>query len=229
MSSSLLKRKIKQMNSNLKAKILEKQLDYFKVIFKDLRIKNDSKAIRNVLNHFRSEKNASISIYKVGPRWRFHDFGDPTYSGDVFDLFALVNDLNIETNFKEILLGLANELNIDCSPIDSQDTLFFELGIKPFAEINKHEKNWLIKYKISESTMESLDFHFLKYYIFYSKNKRKKIRINSIDDNIIIAHQFEDCAKIYQPNSQKFKFQFLGIKPPDYFIGLNQIENLLHI
>ena len=64
---------------DLKKAILEQTdggFDIYKSIFPNLQRVSENKC-KPVLNHFRGEKNPSLSISKYKDRWRHYDFADP--------------------------------------------------------------------------------------------------------------------------------------------------------
>ncbi len=219
------------MTSNLKDRILEKDIEYFIKIFPTLKTARKNSKGYLICNTMRGERNPSLSIYQRNGRHYLHDFADPTYRGDVFELYALVNDIkDVKENFYTILLGLAEDLGIaipqshfqkKAFELDGEhDYIIEEKGIEDLTEV---EKDWLKRYNISYETLLEYDMSFLKYFVRYSISRNEPIPFYSNTNNIYLAHKHTTCVKIYNPLSDgKYKFQFLGIKPSDYCIGISK-------
>lgn len=111
-------------------------LDFYEFVIGDLR-KVDSDRCENVLNPFYDDGKPSFSVYYRNEMWRFHDHGDPSYSGNVFLFAAFHYGLDVKRHFGEILRRMYEDLKI--SPLDKAieiDDIIFETGYlllgKPF-------------------------------------------------------------------------------------------------
>lgn len=104
--NSLNLKKMKQIKTLTKSALLEMTLGgwlYIIKIFPNLvKIHNDK--CKPVINHLRGEKNASLSFHKWKGKWYMKDFAQSKYKGDVFDLYAIVNNIDdVKSNFPEII------------------------------------------------------------------------------------------------------------------------------
>jgi len=61
---------------------------FFKHIIPELTISSNGTSCKSVRNPFYNDKNPSLSIYFWNDRWWFKDFGDESYSGDIFEFAA---------------------------------------------------------------------------------------------------------------------------------------------
>ncbi len=212
---------------------------YIIKIFPNL-IKIDENKCQVTLNHLRGEKNPSLSFYKRKDKWHMNDFARSGYSGDVFNLYAIVNGIDdVKGNFPEIIQGIYRDTFNEEPPQTSyknktkkrfeESTLpegkKFEINERSFSELNKYEEAFLEKYNISVNTMRKLDISFISDYTFTSRAK-KVFKITSVEDDIIIAHRFRDSYKVYKPNADNYKHTFLGDFERGYFIGEKQFRRL---
>lgn len=240
--NSLNLKKMKQIKTLTKSALLEMTLGgwlYIIKIFPNL-IKINSDKCKPVINHLRGEKNASLNFHKWKDKWFMKDFAQPKYKGDVFDLYAIVNDIDdVKSNFVEILKGIYRDTfnqepsekigfkNVNKLIEESTlpEDVKYEITERKFSELNKFEKEFLEKYDITIDTMKKLDIIFLSDYTFIAQTG-KTYTINSVEQNIIIGHKFNDCVKIYKPNAREYKHQIIGTYNREYFVEKKQFDGL---
>ncbi len=89
------------------------------LIFYQLKIKGLQKInenrCKNVRSPFRRDRKPSFSVSRnqSNNTWYFKDFGDSSFTGDVFDFAALVYGLSTQENFQEIIEKMWIDLKID--------------------------------------------------------------------------------------------------------------------
>ncbi|HYD91532.1 MAG TPA: hypothetical protein VEA37_08625, partial [Flavobacterium sp.] len=87
--------------------------DFYEHILGELKLA-DSCRCENIRNPFYGDKNPSFSIYydKGKEIWRYHDYGDPMFSGDVFN-FAATYYSTITDKFWQVLEKMYDDLGIE--------------------------------------------------------------------------------------------------------------------
>ncbi|WP_417364259.1 DUF3987 domain-containing protein [Galbibacter sp.] len=226
------------INKLKKSAILELTMGgwlYFISLFTELKhAKINDRRCRNIINHIRGEKNASLSCFYKNDRWMLYDHADPDFKGDVFDIYGLINEI---TEFPKILEGLYREITGEEPPnsykegvsnmeeIKLPEGVEFEIERMDFNNLDKAENEFLKKFQINEESMKEYNSHFLSAYSFTASNG-KQYRITKKPKEVIIAHIFGDSVKIYKPYANEFKYQWLGKKPKDYVYGIENLKVL---
>ena len=185
---------------------------------------------KNLYNPFYKDSKASFSIYfKLNTkRWYFKDYGDPDFSGDVFDFAALHYGLDLKIDFEEILDSMYNDL---LEHKDNVSSLSDNSKLNPSSAIKEHNKkfevskisftesalNYFSQYNIPIEILEENRVCQLEAYRYFDKSN-KEVHIRRKNDELIFAFMGDDFAKIYHPNPKRFIY--MGNKPKDYEFGL---------
>lgn len=140
-------------------------LDFFKFVIPELSI-NGNKC-NNVKNPFYEDTKAGLSIFNKNGQWFFNDFGDATYSGDMFKFAGFYYKINPSTNFHQLLENINNDLHLN---------LINTSSMKEKSKIEKqlyHIKN--TNKKQAEEYLKSRKITISKH--FYQANAYKKYPI----------------------------------------------------
>ncbi|WP_339695872.1 DUF3987 domain-containing protein [uncultured Marixanthomonas sp.] len=208
---------------------------YFISLFPELpNAKINDNRCKNIINHLRGEQNASLSCYHKDDRWILHDHGDPDWSGDVFTIYGLINNV---TEFPKIIEGIYREITGEEPPaLDTRSTsnieevklpegVDFEIEPIDFKSLEKAENDFLEKFHIKIEAMKEYNSKFLSSYSFRAKSG-KQYRIKKKVGEVLIAYEYAESVKIYKPFDKEYKFTWLGDKPKDYVFGLSMLNNL---
>ena len=212
--------------------------EYYKYLFPKLEKINDTKC-KPVINHFRGEKNASLSITKYNSQYRHLDFGDPTYKGNVFDIYATKHGIeDVRGSFYNILKGICKELNIEVKNSknnnfkreleeidDLPEGVEYQIAKRSFEALIDTDNKFLEDNGLSPETLQRYNVSFLNHFRFRAQSG-KCYQNNAINKNVILAHSFDKSVKTYRPNSD-FKHQFLGGMSKGYYVGKEVLEALL--
>jgi len=209
--------------------------DYFTFIYPDLlKARTKNQKCRLIKNHRRGDRNPSLSYYFNNDRWCFRDFGDPDFSGDIFTLYGIINNID---DFPKILEGLRCDFNVEYSrsthstPYSSLEEVnlpqgeTFNIETLAFENLSTAEINFLEKFQITEDAMLEFNSKFLSAYSFIS-SKGKQYRKKKQPDEVIIGHSYRDTVKIYSPYSKKYKYRWLGDKKGSQVYGIQYLRNL---
>ncbi|WP_040252381.1 toprim domain-containing protein [Psychroserpens mesophilus] len=161
------------------------------------------------------QKTPSFNIYKGNNgTWRYKDFATSD-DGDVIDLIMKLKGVN----FKDALKVLSQDFNlVNENPNHSLlEISHFEWGVDYINFWNSYniEKEALIKFDVFPVN-------------FFTRKLKKGLfsKVQSTKDNPIYSYKISnDCYKIYQPFSPKYKFSWLGVKPEGYVFGLDQLPD----
>lgn len=200
----------------------------------DLRM--NGKKFKSTKCPFYEDKKASFSIYRLGDRYRFNDFGDRSINGDCFDfalkwyseilkkpmyfndmLIQLFKDLGLDGKTKtDLIIASNNGLNLPL--IDERQTKNrkFDLFTRDF---DLKDLNFWSQFGVDEQTLNRLNVKALNYYQTFDENLGAFKEFNCK----VLTYAFVglNYAKIYQPSPKRFFW--IGNKPKDYIFG---IENL---
>lgn len=207
----------------MKDKVLKKSefgLLFFKMVIPSLEKISDTQC-KNTFNPFCEDKNPSFSIYLDKDIWKYKDFGNSDYGGDVFDFAAHYFGLNVNSDFS---LVLDNMLEIDYSHVhfDSEST-----------EVNNRRKSFEL-YRVKGDKFRSIELDYfaqfgiskviLKEYNVIPIRGFKAIKKDGTEyevkrrlNQILIAYLFPGGAKVYSPNPKRF--YYVGQKPENYVFG----------
>ncbi len=191
---------------------------------------------KNFRNPFYDDKKASCNIYfdKNSRQYKIKDFGDMQYTGDCFSLVALLKDLDVRTEFGEVLRIIEQEMALHnqrgaVTPLKPKtipiltmpeeiNSAEFEVIVKPFSEF---ELRFWKQYSIGIDTLKK--YHVASVSQFSATNKQgKNYCIMATDKEPIFGYVHKHFTKLYRPQSEQ-RFQFLGQKPDTYIFGLDHL------
>ncbi|WP_373776948.1 AAA family ATPase [Porphyromonas loveana] len=201
---------------------------------------------RNFRSPFYDDRRASCHIYydKKTSSYKFYDHGDTTYSGDCFWFVATLRNLNLKTDFPEVLKIIVQELGlyslydgekygkraalthkcpIVASPkgdtAQSTEERPYSFEIQPFDD---GLLNYWAHYGIHEDTLRLFRVRSLKRYESVSAEGRK-FELCSSPTEPMFAYLGNGYVKIYRPHSPKIRFLYGGRMPATYCFGMEQI------
>lgn len=201
---------------------------------------------RNFRSPFYDDRRASCHIYydRKTSSYKFYDHGDSTYSGDCFWFVAILRNLNLKTDFPEVLkiivqelelyslcddekhgkrVALTNESPIVASPkadtTKNAEERPYSFEIQPFDD---GLLNYWAHYGIHEDTLRRFRVRSLKRYESVSA-EGKKFELYSSPTEPMFAYIGNGYVKIYRPHSPKIRFLYGGRMPATYCFGMEQI------
>lgn len=206
---------LKQSNSGL---------DFFKHIINDLEMK-DEVSCELASNPFYNDTKPSLSIYfnERSQRWMFKDFGDESYSGDVFDFAAHYYGLDSKKDFYSILKSMAKDLKIESEVPSEVAKIINIFGYKAEyknGEGLKEAYEYFKQFGITESVLRQYRVRAVEKCYYLTRSGESKSRIFK-EQELFIAYNDNYFAKIYSPNPKGFFY--IGNKPKDFVFGVNQI------
>ena len=201
---------------------------------------------RNFRSPFYDDRRASCHIYydRKTSSYKFYDHGDTTYSGDCFWFVATLRNLNLKTDFPEVLKVIIQELGLyslyggeeyyrhaaptyknpvisgpktDITKNTEERSYSFE--IQPFDD---GLLNYWGHYGIHEDTLRRFRVRSLKRYESVS-TEGKKFELYGSPTEPIFAYIGNGYVKIYRPHSPKIRFLYGGRMPATYCFGMEQI------
>lgn len=200
---------------------------------------------RNFKSPFYEDTRASCHIYydKKGQCYKYYDHGDTSYSGDCFWFVAALHNLDIKSNFPEVLQLIVDDLHLhlicdqelrlgiqqrlqrkpESPPIrqtlSTQEERPYSFELLPF---DTALLNYWAHYGIYEDTLRLFRVRALTSYESVSaEGKRFELRCTPTEP--IFAYISDDHIKIYRPNSPKLRFLHGGRMPAIYCFGIEQI------
>jgi len=207
-------------------------LTLYRIAVKDkLKLKACGTRSVPVLNPLYGDSNPSLNFY-LGEKggWRHHDFGNPHYSGDVFDFYAEYWQLDIVKDFKLLLNKMWKLFN-------EKDLEPFHVAEKPkkmvdfLKKIELHTKEWTneelsywAQYGVGKDILQANNVYIFRGYTEHFVNGRKRKRRYDYN-NLSFAYKLSDtCIKVYTPNPKGFLYA--GTKPSNYYLGtaLDHVE-----
>lgn len=200
---------------------------------------------KNFLSPFYDDKKPSCHIYfdAKSDCYKFHDYGDPRYSGDCFWFVGEMYNLTSREDFRVILQQIVSDLSL---PIRNED-LFGKVKLTkpihkakpaPLQEENKERKTqpysielipytsrfleYWGKYGINEKTLSK--YSVINLQKFSSINKEgNPFTLTAKNTEPIFGYQGNNFIKVYRPFSTRLKFLYGGSKPSLYCFGLDQL------
>jgi len=170
---------------------------------------------RNIKNPFYNDTKPSFSFYEKGGSILFKDFGEPKYSGNVFDFVGFYYNLNLNTkgNFYELLKRINSDLHLRLFEYKQEDKII------EYKYIDKIVPEYFDQFDIKGDVLKNNNVVEVRW--FKTKNGKK---VFSTLENPVFAYKIDESTfKIYQPLNPQFKFYWIGNKPQDYVFGLNDI------
>lgn len=200
---------------------------------------------RNFKSPFYEDTRASCHIYydKKGQCYKYYDHGNTSYSGDCFWFVAALHNLDIKSNFPEVLQLIVDDLHLhlicDQAPrLDIQQRLQRTPESPPITQTHSTQEerpysfellpfdtallNYWAHYGIYEDTLRLFRVRaFTSYESVSAEGKRFELRCTPTEP--IFAYISDDHIKIYRPNSPKLRFLHGGRMPAVYCFGIEQI------
>ena len=182
---------------------------------------------KNISNPFLPEKQKtpSFNIFDAGANeWRYKDFATDD-SGDCFDLVMKLFNLSFPESLEKINSDLyllldsdtrPNRVRVPSKPVRAN----FSIKDRSFSQ---PELNYWLQYGITEETLQKFNVKaLLEFHTLNKEGQNYTVKSNSV--KFIFAYDNIDWVKIYKPKDEKqFRFQYLGIKAPDFIFGWNQL------
>ncbi len=229
--------KIKKLTKSALLEITLNGWLYFVTLFPELlTAKRNERSCRNIINHFRGERNPSLSCYFKGDRWYLHDHADPDFSGDMFSIYQ---ELNKVTDFKISMKGIYEETFDEEAPqIASESSskvkmekselpegVDYEVEEIDFENLEDEEKTFLESHNLSIEDFKVMNTVFLTSYTMRAQSG-EIWKFYKQEDEVFIGHKFRESVKLYKPYAEEYKFLWLGEKPKDYVYGLPKLKEL---
>lgn len=200
-------------------------LDFYEFVLGDLKMV-DSGRCENVCNPFYDDSKPSFSIFlKNEEMWKYKDYGDPSYYGDVFSFAALHYDMDVKRDFGKLLRNMYSDLGITMlqEEVEVDDSVFDSGYLLPGVAFNDPEgrnkaHDYFKQFGITKEVLRKYHVRAVPYYYFIDKEgELQQWRFKKDELGII----YEDIShiKIYRPGANEFKFQYRGYKPPDFVFG----------
>ena len=205
---------------------------------------------RKFRNPLYKDKRASCNIYldTKSQCYRMKDFGNEAYSGDCFWFAATMLGLDVQSDFKKVLLTIIQDLNLnitmdfktdenrktkslkDIRLVSSTSTnakeelsekkKIFKLYEQPF---RADEIAYWQRYGITDKVLQKYHVKSLFRYETIS-NQGNPFSLTSTKNEPIFCYVMGDFVKIYRPNS-KLRFLYGGDKSKDYIFGFEQLPS----
>lgn len=201
---------------------------------------------KNFRSPFYDDKKPSCHIYydAKSTSYKFHDHGEPSYSGDCFWFVGELYGLDTKRDFLEILKLIIQDLMLPMRVGDDYPLHFSERHIQKKrirSEVVQEEEkidekpykiqaisysqsflNFWGRYGIDENTLKK--HNVINISQFESINSQgEAYTIKATGTEPIYGYKGFDYVKIYRPNSTKLRFLYGGRKPSLYCFGLDQI------
>jgi hypothetical protein len=192
----------------------------------------DLTAGKHISNPFQSEKQKtpSFNLYfsHHSNEWRFKDFA----TGDDGSCFDLVMKLH-NCSFPDALDIINSGMNLCLSSESGQGILtptlhpsskeiFYGSSTLNVRDFTPKELAWWMQYGIKTEILQRFQVNSAEN--FSAKNKEgKPYQVHSSAEYLIFAYVHDSWAKLYKPTDSRFRFQYLGTKPPDFLFGFTQL------
>lgn len=190
-------------------------------------------------NPFRKDIAPSCRLYyiKNNDIWIIKDFGDSSWCGDPFTFASKVLNIDSQTNFRELLSAIDNDLGLyimeeapaDYHPIQKvapkpveNDPLDFKAVYQSF---KISELKYWSKYGITPAILDKYEVKSIRWCKFYPKDNKPYI-YSSCYLEPQYGYTFNDGTgiKVYRPFSSP-RFLYGGKLPKPYMFGYNQLPS----
>ncbi len=195
-------------------------------------------------NPYRTDSNPSCRLkFKEGRdgigKWIMTDYGDSQWHGDCFWLVARISQLDLATDFMEVLRIIDKDLNLFClddrttqshqmmSKVQQSDDFKPGCGMltaKPVYQVMpQNEKDYWMKYGIAEDVLQRYDVKSV-YFCKLTRPDGTSFNIRSTWNYPVFAYRFnnDQGIKFYRPGSS-FRFIYAGKLPNPYIFGWSQL------
>lgn len=206
---------------------------------------------KNFKNPFYEDKNASCNIYydRHNQCFKIKDFGNEDYSGDCFSFVAQIHNLDVRSNFLEILHIINRDLHLHLEEssrrtnhqekykrkAENKRTHVPEVinqtknssNSKTYHYIEKPFSHEDLKFWQKSGITERILLHYgvKSLSVFQSVNSEdKSYELQSTENEPIFGYTGEGFIKLYRPKS-KLRFLYGGSIPENYCFGLKQLPN----
>ena len=206
---------------------------------------------KNFKNPFYDDKNASCNIYydRHNQCFKIKDFGNEEYSGDCFSFVAQIHNLDVRSNFLEILHIINRDLHLHLEERshtttnqekhkrkDENKRTYVPEGInkinnspnsKTHHYIDKPFSQEELKFWLKSGINEKILLHFgVKSLSVYQSvnNDSNSYELRTTDYEPMFGYTGEGFIKLYRPKS-KLRFLYGGQIPENYCFGLKQLPN----
>jgi Protein of unknown function (DUF3987)/Toprim-like len=190
-----------------------------------VKLSKDGRSIKGLINPFYNDTNPGLTFYLGGNNiWRYIDYGEPQYQGDIFDYCATRFKLDVVKDFP-LLLEKMDEL------FKSKKGILPKLADLPAVEKSKVKlvevetldwteeaiKYWE-QYGISKQLLEDNHVSLVKSYTIHYIDGSSEVKNFSNSKELIFAYRIsKTCFKFYCPNPKRF--WYAGDKPKNFYIG----------
>jgi len=201
---------------------------FFKQVIPELKLNSNNISCKSVKNPFYNDTKPGLSVYYWNAKWRFKDFGDETYSGDVFDFAAFHYRIDPIAEEELLLSTIMNAaVNFDESTINSwvqpnilnKDNDFIKVNFndRKSAEFTPAEIAYWAQYDIDGATLYQNRVVALdSYSTLYDEDLYPIIKQRPAG-KMWFAYKRDNYAKIYCPEPKGF--WYAGVKPMNYTFG----------
>ncbi|WP_211638922.1 toprim domain-containing protein, partial [Porphyromonas levii] len=201
---------------------------------------------KNFRSPFYDDKKPSCHIYydAKSTSYKFHDHGEPSYSGDCFWFVGELYGLDTRRDFLDILKLIVQDLMLPIRVTDDYPSRFDKRHIqrkwvrpkaiqeeeridnKPYKiQTISYSQPFLTfwgRYGVDENTLKR--YNVINISQFESINSQgEAYTIKATGTEPIYGYKGYDYVKIYRPNSTKLRFLYGGRKPSLYCFGLDQL------
>lgn len=203
-------------------------LDYYGHVIGNLNLIHNNR-YENVCSPFYHDTKPSFSIYFHNEKWKYKDYGNPEDYGDVFKFAATHYDMDVRSEFWQILEKMYDDLGIDKSVREIEITeSIYDLGYL-FTQEQAEKKEgsekayeYFRQFGITADVLKRFNVWCPSAYFYVNKNGELKDWY-SRKGELTIAYEDINHTKFYQPFSDKYKFLYRGNKPDDFIFGQRQI------
>lgn len=192
-------------------------------------------------NPFRQDSRPSCRLYwqerPSGSRYVLYDFGDPSWTGDVFNFVAKLGNMNLRSEFAKVMHAIDNEF---CLGVYQDNKVKFEQKLKQVNKEAHHNTNVSIvsfvpyarpfsqedgdywgKYGIGENTLRRFNVVPM-YSCRFNRSDNTAFQLSARQGDPMYGYMFDQGMKIYRPNN-KSRFMYAGRLPHPYVFGWQQL------
>lgn len=195
-------------------------------------------------NPFRDDRSPSCHLYyhedhRGDGRFILKDFGASEWYGDCFWLVSRLCNLDLRTEFVEILRTIDKELNL-CLSYDAPEKVHGVMSkvqcervndsrpvqfVPRYRNFNKHEIAYWASYGISLDVLERFHVKALSSCCF-ERADGTGYNIRGTMDVPMFGYTFYDGAgiKVYRPKAEVGRFLYAGTLPKPYVFGWDQLS-----
>lgn len=192
------------------------------------------------LNTYRSDTSPSCKLYYKNGRYIMVDYGASEWRGDCFHLVSKICDLDIRTQFVDILKVIDSELSLGIFDIsgnrcltpsqshvpsvfheEKKETSKFRLTSRDFTD---NEKEYWGRYGITIDTLTKYNVRSISKCIVETGEKSFQVFGTSEQPSYAYMLNNGKGMKVYRPFS-KSRFVYAGTLPSPYIFGYDQLPS----